>query len=231
MNAANVIPLSTPQAATRAKSAHPPAPDPLRLRFDAFELDEANALLVRDGSAVAVAPRPFAVLCALARQPGCLVTKHKLLDDVWGHQFVSDSVLKTAVSEVRTVLDDHPRQPRFIETVSRRGYRFIAPATPISTTASAHRIGFSVRTPFKSRLETSSFRPGTEDVASSRKHDLAHACGYVDTFWSEVDRAYPQPAYATTDEVCYAHELKLRLRARLLRDAAFAPTSLCNGAD
>src|SRR4029453_13738385 len=97
-----------------------------RLRFVAFELDEANALLLCNGKAVTLAPKPFGVLCALARRPGSLLTKHALLDDVWGHQFVTDSVLKTAISEVRAALDDDPKQPRYIETVSRRGYRFIA---------------------------------------------------------------------------------------------------------
>jgi DNA-binding winged helix-turn-helix (wHTH) protein len=96
------------------------------VRFDAFELDEPNALLLRDGKVVTLAPKPFGVLCALARRPGSLLTKHALLDDVWGHQFVTDSVLKTAISEVRAALDDDPKQPRYIETVSRRGYRFIA---------------------------------------------------------------------------------------------------------
>lgn len=99
---------------------------PVRLRFGDFELDEANAQLLRDGKAVDLAPTPFAVLCALVRQPGSLHTKQALLDQVWGHQFVSESVLKTVISELRTVLDDDARQPRFIETVSRRGYRFIA---------------------------------------------------------------------------------------------------------
>ena len=88
--------------------------------------------LLRDGKPVALAPTPFAVLCALARQPGSLLTKHALLDEVWGHQFVSDSVLKTAISDLRTALDDDARQPRFIETVSRRGYRFIAATTAIA---------------------------------------------------------------------------------------------------
>ncbi|MGZ9060264.1 MAG: AAA family ATPase, partial [Burkholderiaceae bacterium] len=96
------------------------------MRFDTFELDEANARLLRHGKAVALAPTPFAVLCTLVRQQGSLLTKNALLDEVWGHQFVSDSVLKTAISDLRTVLDDDPRQPRFIETVSRKGYRFIA---------------------------------------------------------------------------------------------------------
>src|SRR5271169_3064895 len=102
--------------------------NPVRVRFDRFELDEANARLLRDGTAVALAPTPFAVLCVLVRQPGSLLTTYALLDEVWGHQFVTDSVLRTAISELRTALDDDARKPRFIETVSRRGYRFIAPS-------------------------------------------------------------------------------------------------------
>jgi DNA-binding winged helix-turn-helix (wHTH) protein len=101
-------------------------PSVARLRFDRFELDEAEARLTRDGEALALAPKPFAVLCALARTPGRLMTKNALLDAVWGHRFVSESVLKSAISEVRAALDDDPKQPRCIETVSRRGYRFIA---------------------------------------------------------------------------------------------------------
>ena len=96
------------------------------MRFAAFELDEANASLLRDGDPVTLAPTPFAVLCALVRKRGSLLTANALLDEVWGHQFVSDSVLRTAISELRTALGDDARQPRFIQTVSRRGYRFIA---------------------------------------------------------------------------------------------------------
>jgi DNA-binding winged helix-turn-helix (wHTH) protein len=105
---------------------------PLRVRFGEYELDQANALLLRDGRATPIAPTPFGLLCALVRQPGSLLTKHALLDQVWGHRFVSDSVLKSAISDLRTVLDDDSRQPRYIETVARRGYRFIA--APLSCT-------------------------------------------------------------------------------------------------
>ena len=108
-------------------------PSVARLRFDRFELDEAEARLTCAGEPVALAPKPFAVLCALARTPGRLVTKNALLDLVWGHRFVTESVLKTAISEVRAALDDDPKQPRFIETVSRRGYRFIAAAIGTSS--------------------------------------------------------------------------------------------------
>jgi len=110
--------------------------DPLRVRFGEFELDEANALLLRDGRAVALAPTPFNLLCTLARQPGALLTKDALLDAVWGHQFVSDSVLKTAISDLRIALGDSAREPRVIETVSRRGYRFIAAPAAAALTPS-----------------------------------------------------------------------------------------------
>ena len=109
-------------------------PSGARLSFNRFELDEVDARLTCDGQPVPIAPRPFAVLCALARRPGHLVTKGDLLDAVWGHRFVTDSVLKSAISDVRAALQDDPRQPRYVETVSRRGYRFIVP--PASTGAS-----------------------------------------------------------------------------------------------
>ena len=97
-----------------------------QLRFDHFELDEAEARLTCGGQPVALAPKPFTVLCVLARTPQMLVTKNALLDAVWGHRFVTESVLKSAISEVRAALGDDPKRPRYIETVSRRGYRFIA---------------------------------------------------------------------------------------------------------
>ena len=146
------------------RTAQPPPRVPsnaLRVRFDRFELDEANATLMREGEPVPLPPTPFAVLCALARQPTTLLTKEVLLDSVWGHQFVSESVLKTAISDLRSALDDDARRPRLIETVSRKGYRFIAATTLISrqegqsSTASAgpeHRPGFIGRVEALTRL-------------------------------------------------------------------------------
>ena len=108
-------------------TADPSATDPLlRMRFDRFELDEADARLTSAGEPVPLPPKPFAVLCALARSPRTLVSKDDLLDRVWGHRFVTESVLKSTISELRAVLGDDAKRPRYIETVSRRGYRFIA---------------------------------------------------------------------------------------------------------
>jgi len=184
MNVAIGIPSSAAKAAARRKRETPVPPAPVRVRFERFELDEQNALLLRGGNAVMLAPRPFGVLCALARRPGRLQTKNSLLDDVWGHQFVSDSVLKTAVSELRTALEDDAREPRFIETVSRRGYRFIA--------------------------STSAVQDDPREAGQ-----LARAAG-VDATTSLCGCPLPLPAYATDDEILYAHELKQRLRASYL---------------
>ena len=75
-------PVSEPPRARMAERKAPARSlaqsNPVRVRFDRFELDEANARLLRDGSAVALAPTPFAVLCALVRQPGSLLTTQRV---------------------------------------------------------------------------------------------------------------------------------------------------------
>jgi DNA-binding winged helix-turn-helix (wHTH) protein len=141
MNTANAIPFGAPPAIPFANRRHPVALDPVRVRFDAFELDEPNALLLRDGKVVTLQPKPLAVLCALARTPGRLLTKNELLDMIWGHRYVTNASLKSAISELRAALDDDARQPRYIQTVSRRGYRFIAaPAgLPMQTASASER--------------------------------------------------------------------------------------------
>lgn len=113
------------------------APAPLLARFGEFQLDEADARLSRAGVPVELPPRAFAVLCALLRTPGQLVLKDALLDAVWGHQHVSESVLKTTISQLRSALADDAKQPRYIETASRRGYRFIAALAGTSVAAPA----------------------------------------------------------------------------------------------
>lgn len=103
-----------------------------RLQFDEFVLDEGNALLTRGGQPVALPARALALLCALTRQPGRPPRSNDLLDAVWGDRYVSESVLKTTVSQVRAALADDAGEPRYIETVSRHGYRFIGRVSPTS---------------------------------------------------------------------------------------------------
>lgn len=120
----------------------PTVPLPV-LRLGEYVLDESNARLTRDGSPVEIPPKVLAVLCHLARHAQKLVTKDELLDAVWGHRHVSESVLKTSINQLRTLLGDDPRAPRYIETANRRGYRFVAAVAPVA----GHTTGLPTRAP------------------------------------------------------------------------------------
>jgi DNA-binding winged helix-turn-helix (wHTH) protein/tetratricopeptide (TPR) repeat protein len=157
------------------------ASDLVQARFGRFELDEVKASLLHDGKAISLAPTPFAVLCALARKPGALITKDALLDEVWGHQCVSESVLKTVIRKLRFVLNDDARQPRFIETVSRRGYRFIAtenllPAPSVAL-ARVAEISTAQAPSFIGRAEPLSRLHRAWDVACSGKRAVVWVAG------------------------------------------------------
>ena len=107
------------------------APLPV-LTIGEYVLDESNARLTRDGKPLDLPPKAFSVLCLLVRNSQRLVTKDELLDAVWGHRHVSESVLKTTINQLRTLLGDDPRVPRYIETLNRRGYRFVAQVAQVS---------------------------------------------------------------------------------------------------
>jgi DNA-binding winged helix-turn-helix (wHTH) protein/predicted ATPase len=95
------------------------------LRFNPFRLDPVNVRLWRGKQVITLTPKAFAVLCYLVEHAGQLVTKDALLTAVWPEIYVSEGVLSECVREVRKALGDTPQAPRFIETVHRRGYRFI----------------------------------------------------------------------------------------------------------
>ncbi len=124
------------------------APLPV-LTLGEYVLDESNARLTRDGVPLEIPPRAFAVLCHLARNAQRLVTKDELLDAVWGHRHVSESVLKTTINQLRTQLGDDPRAPRYIETATRRGYRFVAQVGPVASAGPVATLspGSSARAP------------------------------------------------------------------------------------
>jgi DNA-binding winged helix-turn-helix (wHTH) protein len=99
------------------------------IRFGAFTLDARSGELRRDGNVVPLPPQPARLLTALARRPGELVTREELRHEVWNDgTFVDfDRGLNFCVLQVRTALGDDAKKPAFIETVPKRGYRFIAP--------------------------------------------------------------------------------------------------------
>ncbi len=99
-----------------------------RIRFGPFELHSNSGELYRDGVAVPIAPQPFRLLATLATRPGELVTREDLRQIVWGDATFVDFErgLNFCVLQARTALGDDARQPSYIETLPRRGYRFIA---------------------------------------------------------------------------------------------------------
>lgn len=95
------------------------------IRFGSFRLSLINQCLWRNEQVVSLTPKAFAVLCHLVEHAGQLVSKEQLLNAVWPQTFVTDAVLKVCIREIRQALDDDAKNPRFIETAHRRGYRFI----------------------------------------------------------------------------------------------------------
>lgn len=94
--------------------------------FPPFRLDAVNQCLWRDNQRIALTPKAFSVLQYLVEHAGRLVTQSELLDALWTETFVQPEVLKSHILDVRGALGDDAKHPSFIETLPRRGYRFIA---------------------------------------------------------------------------------------------------------
>jgi TolB-like protein/DNA-binding winged helix-turn-helix (wHTH) protein/Tfp pilus assembly protein PilF len=104
-----------------------------RVRFGVFEVDRQARELRKSGIRIKLEGQPFEVLAALLDKPGQVVTRGELQARVWPEgTFVDfDKSLTKAINRIRVALGDSAETPRFIETLSRRGYRFIAPVEPI----------------------------------------------------------------------------------------------------
>lgn len=96
------------------------------LHFDPFVCDPGNACLRRGEQVIHLTPKAFAVLSYLLERAGQLAAKEEILQAVWPETTLSETVLAVTIRELRRALQDNARTPRFIETVHRRGYRFMA---------------------------------------------------------------------------------------------------------
>lgn len=94
--------------------------------FGSFRLDVAERLLLRDGEVVPLKPKAFDLLLAFLQQPGRLVEKEALLKAVWPDSFVEENNLTDNISRLRKALGEGENGQKFIETVPKRGYRFVA---------------------------------------------------------------------------------------------------------
>ena len=100
---------------------------PRRLGFGVFEVDLRERQLTKRGLRIRLQEQPFQVLAMLLERPGELVTRDELRNRLWPNTIVEfDHGLNKAISKIREVLGDSVESPRFVETVARRGYRFLA---------------------------------------------------------------------------------------------------------
>ena len=100
-------------------------------RFGSFEVDLRSGELRKNGIRLRLAGQPFQVLAVLVERPGEVVTREELHSKLWpSDTFVDfDHGLNNTIARIREVLDDSSDTPRYVETIPRRGYRFIAPVS------------------------------------------------------------------------------------------------------
>lgn len=115
------------------------ATNSVRVAFGTFEADLSTGELWRGGFRIKLQGQPFRVLSELVQRPGQVVTREELQERVWekGTNVDFDHSLGTAINKIREALGDNAENPRFVETLTRRGYRFIAPVTVVDAPPAA----------------------------------------------------------------------------------------------
>ena len=104
------------------------------VKFDEFELDCNRYQLFRTGRRIKLEKLPMELLLLLLEKEGHLVTREEIVDRLWGKDVFLDTEhgINTAIRKIRNVLRDDPERPRFVQTVTGKGYRFVAPINLIA---------------------------------------------------------------------------------------------------
>jgi len=133
------------------------ATEPVRIQptiafGDGFALDFRAYELRRSGQLLKLEPTPFGILALLLEQRGGLVTRQQIVERIWGAGVFldTDNSINGAIRKIRLVLNDDPEQPRFIQTVTGKGYRFIAPIAESEPEATVTPRGLEVVQPAQS---------------------------------------------------------------------------------
>ena len=148
------------------------------VRFDAFEADLRTGELRKDGIKVKLDGQPFQVLAALVERPGQLVTREELQKELWPDETFVDfeQGINAAVKRLRLALEDSADKPRFIETLPRRGYRFIGrienDAHPVSTAVEGSQLGSTFAAGEPLSRDTLATQPGLTPKLSARRRPV-----------------------------------------------------------
>jgi TolB-like protein/DNA-binding winged helix-turn-helix (wHTH) protein len=177
---------------------------PKLLRFGTFEVDLRTGELRKAGRRVHLQEQPFKILAALLARPGEIVFREELRDRVWSAEtFVDfDTALNKAVGKIRDALGDSSTSPRFIETLPRRGYRFIAPvdAVPADTVAVPREKPDEPSFVRVAAVSTDKV-PKTVPLARRRKRQLLIACGstivFVAAGWAWIAATHARPQFGS----------------------------------
>jgi Tol biopolymer transport system component/DNA-binding winged helix-turn-helix (wHTH) protein len=136
-------------------------------QFGPFRLNLSEHTLLREGQPVPITPKVFDVLGVLVRQSGHLVSKETLLREVWPDSFVEEGALNRTVSVLRKALGDSPSGPKYIETVPKRGYRFVAPVSESPVESSSSVVDLHLSSTVHARTTRTRISPRAAVVAGA----------------------------------------------------------------
>ena len=160
-----------------------PGCPPLLARFDVFEVDFRAGELYKAGRKIKLQVQPFQVLAVLLERPGEVVTREEFEKRLWpGDTFVDfEHSLNTAIKKLRQALGDDKKKPRFVETLPKRGYRFIGTVehaarvpTPKRATAATSRVGRVAKLCSESQLSFTLVSVDEETATEREKLDAAN---------------------------------------------------------
>ncbi|WP_313494720.1 winged helix-turn-helix domain-containing protein [Stenotrophomonas sp.] len=167
-----------------------------RYRFDGIVVDALAHTLSRDGQYQSLEPKAFAVLLLLLRHADELLVRDQLLDAVWGHRHVTPGVLTRAIAQLRSALDDHSHEPRYIQTQHGLGYRFIGKLLPPEATASSASVVEPISTSTTVELPDAVAERAEHVVADSDLHaePPSPPARRLSRWWREAPKL-PLPAW------------------------------------
>ncbi len=183
-------------------------PDSPILCFGPYQLDLKQEQFWSDGQPVRLPPKVFQVLRYLAERPGQLVTKEELFRVVWADTVVGDAALTMCIQELRKALADNAREPQYIETVPRRGFRFL----PVVTTQPVQGSRFKVQSQEAEENQKSKACPELSRRGKSQKSKVEEAETEADTEKTEAEDAgrrtpdvglFPQSSATSTQAVSF----------------------------
>ncbi|HTQ57508.1 MAG TPA: winged helix-turn-helix domain-containing protein [Bryobacteraceae bacterium] len=146
-----------------------------QLRFGEFRVDTAERLLARGDERIALPPKAFDLLALLAGNAGRLLTKKRIMDELWPATFVEEANLANLIGLLRKALADTRKTPAYIETVPKGGYRFVAPVGPGEPAARKSPVNWERRAAGGIRFIAFPFRSDAPEGAEFLAHSLPEA--------------------------------------------------------